>query len=412
MLHQAMLFCAGEEGSIKWLSKHLDGKVLQNSYIAKLPTIKLTLATAGFADGLCAANFSWQRHYVPGRQLVTTDQIREILGPENWKLVDDTLFPGLDAMQASVNARGNKQLSDSEADFRAQVRLAWEYRETILQDVPLLYSEHGNTRLFRDVSLFVDPSSPFMQCVLDKLQPVLRNVQEMSNRAHDSLVRQRGTSTSLDKAREIYGYNGSRSASTKEDSRQLLVKMTELDAERLGNPLPQPQLQTVTQIRPQQMPMFPLYVTQAGLLVLWQYWGKHMRQYYLPSYSIPPKPPLALLEFSGTIRSNIDQRKNMLLELDRQVEAMKRSSKIRDDDRKQAASKVISIWEAKMKAYAWVRANKQAGKGLTINEVGAGFRQAVGKTGDVQVELKKPNHKDKGLQVLGSAYAFLQYFGA
>ena len=72
-----------------------------------------------------------QQHYVPGRQLVTTEQIRAICGPENWKLIDDTLFPGLDAMKAAVDARGNKHLTESDSDFRAQVRLAWEYRETI-----------------------------------------------------------------------------------------------------------------------------------------------------------------------------------------------------------------------------------------------------------------------------------------
>lgn len=95
------------------------------------------------------------------------------------------------------------------------------------------------------------------------------------------------------------------------------------------------------EIKPPQMPMIPLYVIKAGLLELWQYWGKHLRQYYLPSYTIPPKPPRPLLELSGTIRSNINKHKNMLLELDRQVEAMWRFSKIRDDDRKHAASKVV-----------------------------------------------------------------------
>ena len=59
MVYQQCILCAGEAESIKWLSKHLDGKVLQGSYIAKLPTIKLTLAAAGYADGLNAASFSW-----------------------------------------------------------------------------------------------------------------------------------------------------------------------------------------------------------------------------------------------------------------------------------------------------------------------------------------------------------------
>lgn len=94
--------------------------------------------------------------------------------------------------------------------------------------MPLLHNEHGNTRLFKDVSLFADPNSPLMQCLRDRLGPALRDIQNMGDRAHDSLVRQCGTSTSLDRAREICGYNGSRSASTKEDSKQLLFKMMEL----------------------------------------------------------------------------------------------------------------------------------------------------------------------------------------
>lgn len=126
---------------------------------------------------------------------------------------------------------------------------------------------------------------------------------------------------------------------------------------------------------------------------LWEYWSKHLRQYYLPSYANPPTPPLQQLPFlhDKPDRANIMARLDMLKELDRQVEAAWRTGKLKDDDRKQATAKVFPIREAKMKAYVWVQVNKQAGKGLSINEVGAGFRQAVGKTSDIQVELR--SHK-------------------
>ena len=66
-------------------------------------------------------------------------------------------------MKAAVDARGKMHLSSHEEDFRAQVRLAWYYREAILQDAPFLWPKHKNSNLFRSISLFSDPDSPFME---------------------------------------------------------------------------------------------------------------------------------------------------------------------------------------------------------------------------------------------------------
>ena len=162
------------------------------------------------------------------------------------------------------------------------------------------------------------------------------------------------------------------------------------------------------------MPMIPTYVIKGGLLQLWQHWGKHLRQYYLPSYAIPPKPPLPLLQFTNTIRSNINGRKNMLLKLDRQVEAKWRFNGVKDDDRIQAASKVIPVWEARMKAHARVQVDKVAGRGLSINEGGRAFEQAADKPADAHIEVRKPRSgpENKGKQVMANAQAFIQYFRA
>ena len=62
----------------------------------------------------------------------------------------------------------------------------------------------------------------------------------------------------------------------------------------------------------------------------------------------------------------------MLLELDRQIEAALKMAKLRDDDRKLAAAKVIPAWKAKMRSYRDGKPNP----GLSVHQVGVAFARA------------------------------------
>lgn len=105
----------------------------------------------------------------------------------------------------------------------------------------------------------------------------------------------------------------------------------------------------------------------------------------------------------------------MLLELDRQVEATWKTSRIKDDDRKLAADKVISAWEAKMRSYKSVRLDGKLGVGLNVNQVGNAFRRANTKEkkseGPEAVIFVKQSGKQSG-NITSTVQAFMNYFGA
>lgn len=104
----------------------------------------------------------------------------------------------------------------------------------------------------------------------------------------------------------------------------------------------------------------------------------------------------------------------MLKELDRQVEAAWRTGKLKDDDRKQAAAKVLPIWEAKMKAYPYIRNDGLAGTGVLLNQVDQAFRDAADERKGVHamVVLKKGKQSNKGCTVMCNAGALVEYFRA
>lgn len=163
------------------------------------------------------------------------------------------------------------------------------------------------------------------------------------------------------------------------------------------------------------MPTFPTHVTKSpGLAPLWEYWGKHLRQYYLSSCATPPTPPLQQLLFlhDKPDRANIDAHLEMLKELDRQVEVAWRTGKLKDDDRKQAAAKVLPVWEGKMKTYPYIRDNGLAGTGASVSQVGQAFRHAASKGMQSQVQLKKGNQTNKGCRVVCNAGGLVEYFRA
>ena len=196
------------------------------------------------------------------------------------------------------------------------------------------------------------------------------------DRAHDSIIRQRSGTTILDEARESLGFNGSHPATTAEDSRKLLREMMRILDAKHGTQLqsaPQPAPQAIVPVvtRPPSMPVMRGELTgiNARLRPLWSFWSKHVRKYHLPSYATPrtpPTPPLQMLPLLLGEADNMRNKLEMLLELDRQVEAAWKAGRVKDDDRKLAADRVISTWEAKMHSYSNVRSDGTPDTGSAV----------------------------------------------
>ena len=321
-------------------SKHSGGQVVRGHYIFKVPDTEVTMVAGGFADGIHFSDFRWQHHYTQGRQLMTTDHIRQVCPPEIWQAISAGIFPELDRLKAHLDSIQFRRLTQAEQELQAQVNLHWYLREVILQDSCFLYPKFINSRLWRDIELFSDPDSPFMMWLKETLTPAVQKLQQQADRVHDSIIRAPLGQSILDQARTALGI---RQATTTAHSRQLLAKMIDLlDAQQLGGPTqepeqePQPACAPVS-IKPQFMHVMPKDVTcqGIGLMPLWHHWGRHLRRYYLPAYAAPSHPILHRLPFRNQgERDRFNDYKEMLLEVDRQVEDAWRVGKVKDDTKK------------------------------------------------------------------------------
>ena len=144
-------------------------------------------------------------------------------------------------------------------------------------------------------------------------------------------------------------------------------------------PAPQAARQAVAPVltRPPSMPIVPgeLIGVNARLRPLWTFWSKHLRKYYLPAYATPQTPPIQRMPFLPGQADKVSDKLQLLLELDRQVEAAWKAAKLKDDDRRLAADKVISVWDAKMLSYRNVRLDGTPDIGLNVDQVGRSFRR-------------------------------------
>ena len=109
----------------------------------------------------------------------------------------------------------------------------------------------------------------------------------------------------------------------------------------------------------------------------------------------------------------MNNKLEMLLELDRQVEAAWKERSVKDDDRKLAADKVISAWEAKMQSYRNVRSTGTPDIGLNVNQVGHAFRRANTDKKKLEGPAAIIEVKQSGkFTVTNTVQAFMKYFGA
>ena len=397
---------------------------MRGHYIFKIPDTEVTMVAAGFADGTHFSNFFWQNHYTQGRQLMTTDQIQQICLPPIWQAISEGIFPSLDRLKAHLDSIQTRRLTQAEQELLAQVNLHWFRREVILQDSCFLYPLHPNSRLWRDMELFNDPHSPFMIWLKVTLTPAVKELQQKADRVHDSIIRAPKGQSILDQARTILGI---KQATTVAHSRQLLDKMIELlDAKQEGKPQPQPwpqQQQPLVTEKARCMPSIPkgVLVKGAGLMPLWLWWARCMRHCYnldsdLPTGSALEQPPKNKWEWLGKReRDDMNEYLQMLLELDRQIEAAWKTGRLKDDDRKLAAAKVTAAWEAKMRSYS----NGEPNPGLSVHQVGVAFARTNTvpnkKSGPQTVILRIRLITQAGntaYNVSSTIQAFLDYFRA
>lgn len=84
------------------IPKHTKDKTALNSnYLFKIPCIAIALVAGGFAGKLSSREFHWNKHYIPGRQLLTAARIQQ-RWPGRWEHFCDQLMPGFRMLQAQV----------------------------------------------------------------------------------------------------------------------------------------------------------------------------------------------------------------------------------------------------------------------------------------------------------------------
>ncbi len=260
-LQQCILVRAVKEDLITVTSKHSGGQVVRGHYIFKIPDTEVTMVAAGFADGTHFSNFHWQHHYTQGRQLLTTDQIKELCPPDIWQAISTGIFPGLDRLKEQLdNSMQHRHLTQAELELMAQVNMHWFLREVILQDSCFLLPANPNSRLWRDTELFDDPTSPFMAGLAETLTPAVQQLQSKADRVHESIITAPAGQSVLDEARSVLGI---KQATTVAHSRQLLEEMIRILDRRVQDqqqPQPQQPQQQPQQVLPQVKPM-KLFVT-------------------------------------------------------------------------------------------------------------------------------------------------------
>ena len=87
-----------------------------------------------------------------------------------------------------------------------------------------------------------------------------------------------------------------------------------------------------------------------------------------------------------------NEKLQMLLELDRQVEVAWRAAKLKDDDRKHAAAMVVSAWENKMRTYAHVRAD---GRHAQVHVYPRKWSSCLKQHHPIRLTRWSPYHRDK-----------------
>jgi len=408
VLQAFLCYGAVNEEKMQCISKHAkDATSLRGDYKFKNAEVGTIMIAAGFAEQVSGKDFHWEYLFVPGRQLATAENIKDLPGgADMWTYFCNTTFPGLLKFKAVVDTRGSYNLSDNELDCRSLAYVDWHLCETLLTDAAFHYYDHPGSDLWQELEAFSDPTTQFMQWFTQVLAPWVQQLQRDAERAWIHISK-KGRAP-LDSARDALGIA---KASTSEHSRAILAEMIrQLDAGTDQAPIAPPTMPAAPVVR---VPTISLSLEVAGarnLYTLWTVWDKSLKQYYSPRISNKPEPPRWI---DGTDKSGkrFAARKHMLFELDAQV-AFTHTHITKTKDRTKAVQHVLDAWKIKMDQYSFTDKDGTSHCiKLLPTQVGLCFQQAVGqKKNEVQLKVGKSVNNIRQGDLFGNAKDFLSVF--
>lgn len=402
---------AAIEEEIQCISKHTkEASVLRTSYRFKSAEIKTITRLAGYSDGIAGGDFKWEHHLIQGRQLITPETMQEEW-PAQWARFQQAVFPGLDQLLHRVDARGTSELSPHEEDCRNQAYVDQTLCCTLLVDSAFHYYQFIDSACWKELGIFSDCTSEWMQWHHDKFAPWVQQLQHNAERAHACIGESRGGRTVLDQARTNLNIT---SAGSSSQSWELLREMVRLmDGSSSGfstsvvpkqsvplPPLPAVYIETLS---------FPNHLASPKTLrPLWDLWQNSLYQYFSPLVKNKKTPPA--WEAGRQHKENWMNGKDMLLELERQI-AHCHSNITKVKDRSVAIDHVLDGWVVKIEAFDYVCEGLKVRprNKLTPADLGRCFFQARSQHKSV-VTLKVVNSRSLTGNEVCSAQEFMSVF--
>lgn len=394
------------ESDIQRDSKHTREKTaLNGSYLFKLPCILVALVAAGFAGKLNGRKFSWNRHYIPGRQLMTAARIQQ-LWPGKWEHFCNQLLPGFRQLQHDVLNRGHRNLDDHEKDSQAQAQLLAYLLIVLLRDSAILLYQQPNARIWRDLCIFRDPASEFMIWHATRLQPAVLQLQQQAEKIHYSVISHNGSKTIMDEALELMNLT---QAQTAEQAWDLHAKMAEL-VSRTTVPAAAVSQQPAVPVEAKPLGLYLSNTEGDSLHLLWSAWDTRFRQHFGPGVDVHAARP----QWAPGMKSGdkLKDRKQLLLELDRQIQAALPNLHCKAAEKRPLAVKhVLSTFQTRMDTFACVSAGGQK-KGISLAQVAAGFKSVGSNKSSNVVLLQRGTTANPGSKIEVSRSGFMSHFGA
>ena len=396
------------ESEIQRSSKHvLQKSMLNGYYLFKIPCTSVAMVAGGFAGKLNGLDFRWNKHYIPGRQLMTVDRVQQ-LWPGKWEEFCTQLLPGFLDLRAAVRHRGLRDLDDHEKDCVSQVLLLEHLLITLLQDSSiLLYSKDAqpNARIWRDLAVFGDPASGWMIWHATQLHPLVLQLQQQAEKIHYHVISHNGRETVMDQALAILHMD---QAKTMNQAWDLHHKMVELLA---GTAVPAAavSLQPAVPVEAKPRALYLSNTMGDSLQLLWSQWDSTFRQYF--GEAAEPNTKIEWADGASKSGTKFKLRLPLLLELDRQVKVAVGKVHCKAADKKAAAVKlVLSAWQRKMDSFVCVSAGGQQKPGISLAQAAAGFNSADSNKSSELITLQRGKTANPGSKIEVSRSAFLAHF--
>lgn len=277
-------------------------------------------------------------------------------------------------MLLRVNARGTTDLTPHEADCRNQAYVDLTLCCTLLVDSAFHYYQYPDSDCWKQLGIFSDPTSEWMQWHHDQFAPYVQQPQHGAERAHKCIAQSKGGWTVLDQAKTNLGI-GSASSSQSWDLLHEMVRLMDGGNEFIVPtmpkhpdalpPLPKVHIETLS---------FPSDIIRPyNLRPLWDLWQNSLCQYLKRN---PNKRPVPEWEAGREHKDYWRNTQAMLMELERQVDfCHKNVTKVKD--KAKAVSHVLDAWHVKMEAFQYMCEGQllRPKHKLTVTDVARCFKE-------------------------------------